>query len=559
MKPFNGAARLDPPSPVPPNPAHRVRRGGSAFAVVGLTAALTLSACGTVHSGSGDLPALRIGTGTATGAKADSALAPGTYTSGYTLDGTLPDGPSTGPVARFGDGPSEDTVRALAAALHLSGTPVHHDHGWVVSSSSGELRVRDDASGAWSFSRMTGPCLTYQVDVDSPDANSGSACAVATDGGVATAPDATAAPGTPVPVASAPAAAATDVGTALPPDSSTGAKTVASGTAVNPINPSPSEPAYTGPSKADAIAAAEPVLTAAGLDGTPTALEGYGSQRSVVVDPTVLDLPTVGMRTVVDVDNDGVLGAMGWLGTASLDRDYPLISAKTAFDRLASLPQPEPALARDCPVEVSPSATGDDPVPCGSWTPTPAVVTGATLGLQMWWEGSAPILVPTWLFTVTGWSDPLTMIAVQDSYLADPTTDPGGSGSSPGSSGSAVPPSSATEKPAPPPSVDPGTGGGTDGSAGVETPSITGAGLSDDGMVLKVTFYGGVCSEYSVISDESDTTVKVQVTGRSTIGPDQACVEIAKEYTLPVKLAAPLGDRQVIDASTGERVQVAMP
>jgi len=74
-----------------------------------------------------------------------------------------------------------------------------------------------------------------------------------------------------------------------------------------------------------------------------------------------------------------------------------------------------------------------------------------TLGLTLDHEGSRPVLVPAWLFTVKGAADaePLAQIAVDPKYLAPPVP-PGGVPSGVNTaSPNAVPPGPPTGMPAP--------------------------------------------------------------------------------------------------------------
>lgn len=505
----------------------------TAIAAGGVVAVLALAGCGTqVASDASGLAPLRIGKAQAAGAPAAGAdTAGGTIGSGWTLDGTLPTGPGTGPVMRFTGAPGEDDVRALAAALGLTAAPDKHAHGWVVDGAAGELRVRSDATGQWSFSRSI-DCPSYFVDVDRTDGNSGVSCAVA----------------------DAPGSVAAPSPTGMPEDPPTASDL----------------PLVTDDA---ALAAATPVLTAAGVDAEPRVLGGASGQSgtvaSVVGDPTVAELPTAGLRTVVDVDPTGVLGATGWLGDLTADGDYPVISAQKAFDRLDQMPRALATIA--CPeIAPDPSASpGDDPMPQPCPQPQPMTITGATFGLTLSWELTSPILVPAWLFTVTGWDDPLAQVAVADEYVADPTPAPEPSTGTGG--GSAIPPKPAPSGPddtpvAPPtpnPGTPPGNGGGTDpstgtggGPAGPETPAIERAYLDTNGTTLALVGWGGVCSEYSGIADESSSAVKVQIVGRSTLSPDEACIEMAQEIKVLIELDAPLGTRTLTDATTGRTIPV---
>jgi hypothetical protein len=256
---------------------------------------------------------------------------------------------------------------------------------------------------------------------------------------------------------------------------------------------------------------------------------------------------------------------------------YPLVTAQQAFDAFTALPVPMPAV--DCPVP-SASASASDAIGCvasvgapalgapsiacpttpdGKGTcPTetlpPTVVTGATLGLMLTWD-TEPLLVPAWLFTIDGASDTLPMIAVQPSYLGDPSAGSGSASSSPGSSGggsvtdpggsaSAIPPG----EPVPTTAVAP--------VAPTGSVTVTAAALGADGRTLTLTGWGGVCASYAADAKETATEVYVVITATPTVGKDTACIEIAKEISADVTLAAPLGSRTVIDGASGTPVKV---
>jgi hypothetical protein len=173
--------------------------------------------------------------------------------------------------------------------------------------------------------------------------------------------------------------------------------------------------------------------------------------------------------------------------------------------------------------------------------------------------------VPAWLFAVAGSDEPVAMVAVVDDFLTDPTggDDPvsgsGSSGSDPGSGG-------ATDTPVAPPSDPAGSGDGS-GSApdpgtapepvpGTEPLSAPVEKAILSGRTLTLVGWGGACADYAAVAEESADSVRVQIVGKSTVGPDQACIEIALELRLEVTLDAPLGDRTVIDATTGATVPV---
>ena len=125
----------------------------------------------------------------------------------------------------------------------------------------------------------------------------------------------------------------------------------------------------------------------------------------------------------------------------------------------------------------------------------------------------------------------------------DPVDSVPGSGSSAGggtsgSAGSALPPPAASTEPGP---DDPMT-------------RFTSVRADASGRTLTVTFWGGVdtCYRYAVRSDETARDVSLSLAEeRRGDGP---CIEIAQQYERTVRLEAPLGDRQVVDAATGEVV-----
>jgi hypothetical protein len=485
----------------------------TAATVGALASVLMLAACGSQVAGSGasgSLPLLRIGTSSYGAADAVARVsgsgAAGTSEDPYPLTGTLPSGPSSATVYRFAAGAtSKDDVAALAAALGVTGTPVRHQHGWAVTATTGEVRVHDGGT-AWSYSRGTTECPSYAVDIDNTDGTiSSSGCA-----------------------------------TVMPPGDAT-----VSGTATS--NQTSTRPAtVAAPGDAAALAAAMPVLTAAGLepaqarvlDGT----DGY-PVRTVVLDPTVDGLPTSGVRTTVDVDRAGVLGAMGVLATPKAGDTYPIVTAAAALDLLRAMPRPEIAIAcvqgKVCP--------GVGPQP----------VTGAVLGRSMAYDAGAPVLVPAWLFTVTGSDDTVAVVAVEQKYLADPTQGPnpvgsgpdatsapdpgasgGGSGSSPGSSGGSGP---ATPVPVTDPPID-----------GLAVQSVT---LGKDGSTLVLGSVGGVCDDYAGKAEETSTTITVSIVATPKT-PGGVCPAMAKEFTVTVALSSPWDNRTIVDAASGATLEL---
>ncbi|MFE3517305.1 hypothetical protein [Streptomyces sp. NPDC059166] len=277
-----------------------------------------------------------------------------------------------------------------------------------------------------------------------------------------------------------------------------------------------------------AKAAATPVLKAVGQEGAALdADQLMGSVRVVNADPVVAGLPTYGWSTGVQVGAGGeVVGGSGHLKALEKGDSYPVTGADEALEQLNSDSRkaPKPGVggcATSVPLE-------DDLAPepdCGASGGTPPAtmtVEKAEFGLAARSSDGEQILVPSWLFTVRpeggGPLSTVAQVAVDPEHIA--------SGSTP---------------PSPAPTKAP------DGSA----TGITS--YSADGRTLDVTFWGGVCSTYSASATEDGATVRVTVT-ESKPEPGKACIMIAKELTRTVTLDAPLGDRRVVDASSGERV-----
>lgn len=543
------------------HPQHQLR----GVVAVGLGCLLALTACGTQKASSGDqLPVLHIGQSSqALGAPAamDSKIA----ASGWVFNGTEPVTPASGPVLRYDStAAAEAQVSELATSLGLTNAPIKHAHGWEVSSSTSTLRVREN--GEWAYARETGPCAGVYLDIDSADGNSGVACA---DGSVSVASGSVSntAPGAGTGLAMGTTAAPDPAGI-VPPAAPTAAPTAPSATITNaPVECGPavdcvpiSPPTCVGGPAVDcgpvslppavpdatALAAATPIIKAAHLAGTPFVAPWGGSPATVLIDPTIAGLPTSGVQTSISVDDKGVMNGYGRIGTPVELGQYPIISATAALTALNGSPRPEVAIA--CPVEVSPNPTSSDavvPLPaCVS--SAPMILTKATFGLQMQWDGVQPLLVPAWLYTPEGSttsSDVIGSIAVDPTYIAQPTP-------------IAVPSMSTAPMPLPVSSA-----GGSSGSVGTAssgpvtgTPGTVTASAqtyTDNGdQTLTLHFWGGNCSTYSADAKESDASVTVFITDTPT-NPGGMCDMMAKATDVLVKLSAPLGSRTVIDGPSG--------
>ncbi len=71
-----------------------------------------------------------------------------------------------------------------------------------------------------------------------------------------------------------------------------------------------------------------------------------------------------------------------------------------------------------------------------------------------------------------------------------------------------------------------------------------------------MSFYGGVCADYTVAAKEAGERVAVTVTEHPW--PDKVCVLIAKEYVKTVQLSTPLDGRTVVGAD-GDRIPRTEP
>lgn len=311
-------------------------------------------------------PKLHIGHGTAA---ALIAPAMGGVSAGqYVLAGDLPTQPTHARVWRWpaGQAVGRGDVARLAAALGITGTPQRHAHGWVVTGPAGEVHVRDGGSESWTYARADlENCPPYMIDVDS-NQNVGSGCAMAM-------PTVAVAPASPGSTVSAP-----------PP----------------PPPPSP------GPDDAATVAAAHDLLAGLGISGSQHVLPGGPGVSTLSVSPTLASLPTEGLEISVDVDARGIRSGTGFLAFPKASDDYPLRTAKSAFDDLAKLPRP--MIAQYCPA---------GPAPASCPPPKPMQVTGATLGLALRMDDSSPVLVPAWFFAVAGSSQPIAIVAVDPGYI----------------------------------------------------------------------------------------------------------------------------------------------
>ncbi|MFG2993859.1 hypothetical protein ACGFZK_31985 [Streptomyces sp. NPDC048257] len=272
-----------------------------------------------------------------------------------------------------------------------------------------------------------------------------------------------------------------------------------------------------------AKAAAAPVLAAAGIEGAkPDARLTQGSVRVVAADPVVGGLPTQGWSTKISVGADSsVVAGNGELKAPVRAAEQPVVGAVEALARLNAKSggreggNPEPSgCASAVPLAADTPVAGTDTVPCNPEPrpmkpPRTETVKGATLGLVPGTVNGAQGLVPAWLFEVAG----------KD-----------------GGPGHTVAQPAADQESAP---------GPKDGRA------VPGFSYAEADRKLTVNFWGSPCSTYAVEAREQAESVLVKITDTPN-KPGQACIMVAQEMSLTATLQQPLGDRKVLDATTGK-------
>ncbi|MFE5212620.1 hypothetical protein [Streptomyces sp. NPDC056600] len=288
--------------------------------------------------------------------------------------------------------------------------------------------------------------------------------------------------------------------------------------------------------------AAAPVLEAAGQgDARVDAGGTLGAERTVDADPVVGGLPTHGWTTALRVGPDSrVTSGAGMLADPVRGDSYPLVDAEAALkdlDRLSSGigRAPEPGCATAVPAE--PGGDKGEEAPAGRPSAVPpahpctpeaplkrrtATVESAEFGLAAHFVDGRQTLVPSWMFEVRlpdgGDLLRLSHPAVDPAYLTTGEEPP-------------------AERPSPRPT------GPDDGTAAGQA-RITGY-RAEDGR-LTVAFEAGVCSDFTVRTEEKEGRVEVTVLDRPW--PERVCIMIAKTHHRTVELERPLGDRAVVDS-----------
>ncbi|MFJ7774401.1 hypothetical protein [Streptomyces yangpuensis] len=272
-----------------------------------------------------------------------------------------------------------------------------------------------------------------------------------------------------------------------------------------------------------AKAAAAPVLKALGQDGARLdARLTQGAVRVVTADPVVGGLPTQGWSTKVSVGADGsVVGGNGELKAPVRAADQRVVGAVEALARLNARSNGSeggtgPSGCASAVPPAADTATGSaETVPCNPEPrpmkpPRTETVKGAVLGLAPGTVDGARGLVPAWLFEVAGRE------GAPGHTVAEPASE---KESTPGPSGRTVP----------------------------------GFSYKEADRKLAVNFWGSPCSTYAVEAREQAESVLVKITDTPN-KPGQACIMLAEEKSVTVTLKEPLGDRKVLDATTGKEL-----
>ncbi|MFF8988472.1 hypothetical protein ACF09H_00585 [Streptomyces sp. NPDC014983] len=273
-------------------------------------------------------------------------------------------------------------------------------------------------------------------------------------------------------------------------------------------------------SEAAAEKAAAPVLAAAGLGGAKTdASQVMGQQRVVTADPVVGGLPTTGWTTGLTIGRQGELvGGHGMLSTPAKGATYPVLGAEKTLALMNAAPRDDHRMGAGGCAGPGRFATRLDQ-PCGTapeGSGTTVAVDRAVFGLAAHSVGGRGTLVPSWLFETRG-QGTVSYPAIDPRYLTSPS-----------------------------PSAAPTASGNR----------VKVNGYTADGRNLTVSFYGGLCADYTVAARESATRVTVTVTEHRQEG--RICPMIAKEFVRTVRLKAPVDGRTVVGAD-GVRIPRAKP
>ncbi|OEU88668.1 hypothetical protein DB35_18095 [Streptomyces abyssalis] len=432
----------------------------------------------------------------------------------YRANGELPGGPDAAAVYRNPASVERGSVSALAGALGVNGKPEKKAGRWVVgedekSPGGTALTVNDDRmAGNWTYRSGDWPAMRC----GKPPVSAG---LVPPEGGGA-------------------------------PDSCSAMPGSGEG---DPI------------SEDKAKSAVRPVLKTLELEGAELdAGVTAGALRMVTATPKVGGMKAQDWNSTFTVNKDGkVVRGHGNLGELRKGASYPVMSAEKTLKHLnkqgsagsgAGASTVREPWAHDGKAEpgkktAKPESTEPEP---GKVRPRKALkVTGAEFGLVTRYTVGKPVLVPSWIYEVRldgGHTASVAHPAVEPRYLKPARPAQPGSGGAPGSG------SGSGSAPEPGPDSGPGAGSGQAGEPG-SPPAQAVNSYEADGRKVKLTFWGGVCSGYEAVAEESGKTVKVTVRQKEK-DSKKVCVKMAKLQSVEVELDKALGDREVVDATDGE-------
>lgn len=172
-------------------------------------------------------------------------------------------------------------------------------------------------------------------------------------------------------------------------------------------NPNPQDPVrgLRPPAPAEAKRLAETILGAVGLPADDLSTTTYLDSVDVRAPRRVGGLEVHGLATDLLIGSARqVRSGDGWLGKPQRGAKYPLVSATEALQRLQARPQVQSHLCRTQPGG-------------GCAQPPPEHVTGARIGLMVASDAHGALLVPAWLFTVAGRTEPEAVVAIATKYL----------------------------------------------------------------------------------------------------------------------------------------------
>lgn len=81
--------------------------------------------------------------------------------------------------------------------------------------------------------------------------------------------------------------------------------------------------------------------------------------------------------------------------------------------------------------------------------------------------------------------------------------------------------------------------------------SVPGFSYAQADRKLTVNFWGSACSTYALEAREESGSVMVKIVDTPN-KPGQSCIMLAQEMTVTATLQQPLGDRKVLDATSGK-------